>query len=184
MNGISRIVMGLVVMTVVTTMGAQAQKPQTKTSSQSVPSQAASVQNNSTTTDLPVLGSGTANFLPLWTGRQVIGNSILSQVPGGLNVAGAVTGTSFFGDGSHVVNVNALTLQGLSPSAFVQTNGSNTFTGNQTITGNLTVTGFLNNALTVQGGLTDGNGEEGANILGGFTGDPATGASGNILLPA
>ena len=143
--------------------------------------QSADAQTN--TIILPVLGSGTTNFIPLWTGRQVIGNSILSQVPGGINIAGAMTATSFFGDGSHLVNVNALTLQGLSPSAFVQTTGSNTFTGNQTIAGNLTLTGFLNNALTLQGGLTDGNGQEGANILGGFTGDPATGASGNIISP-
>ena len=157
--------------------------PQSSQSAVRATTTAASAQTNSNTIVLPVLGSGTTNFIPLWTGRQVIGNSILSQVPGGLNVAGAMTATSFFGDGSHLVNVNALTLQGLSPSAFVQTTGSNTFTGNQTITGNLTLTGFLNNALTLQGGLTDGNGQEGANILGGFTGDPATGASGNIISP-
>jgi len=128
MNGISRIVTFLFMISLATTMGAQAQKPQPKTSSQSAPAQGASAPNNSSTIVLPVLGSGTTNFIPLWTGRQVIGNSILSQVPGGLNVAGSVTGTSFSGDGSHLINVNALTLQGLSPSAFVQTGNSNTFT--------------------------------------------------------
>ena len=149
------------------------------------PLQAASVAstNQAGAPTNPVVGGGTAGFLAVWRGPHGIANSIASQSAAGLNVAGAVTAPSFAGDGSSLINVNALTLQGLAPSAFVQTGNSNTFTGDQTINGNLNLTGFINNALLLQGKLSDGTGQEAANVIGGFAGDPATGASGNIISP-
>lgn len=130
---------------------------------------------------LPVLGKGTANAIPVWTGTYTIGNSILSQSGGTLTVSGSVSARTFMGDGSAVTNVNANLLDGLSSSAFVQAGASNTFTGDQTITGNLNVSGFFNNALYLQGNLTDSTGEQGANVLGGFTGLP--GFPGNSIAP-
>ena len=161
---------------------AQNRKPQT-THSATPSSPAANSAGNTTssTIPLPVLGGGTPNFVPLWTGRQIIGNSLLSQTPTGLNVAGAISATSFTGDGSALVNINALSLQGLSSAAFAQVRSPNTFTGDQTISGNLNVTGTFNSALGLQGSLSDSLGEEGANVIGGFQGDAAF--PGNTVSP-
>ncbi len=131
----------------------------------------ATTDTTSSTLVLPIFGSGTTNFIPLWTGRVTIGNSLLSQTSVGLNVAGSVSATSFAGNGAALINVNALTLQGLSPTNFAQTGATNTFTGDQTFNGNLNVSGFFNSALSLQGGLMDSLGEEGANVNGGFQGD-------------
>jgi hypothetical protein len=70
-----------------------------------------------------------------------------------------------------LLNINALSLQGLSSAAFAQVRSSNTFTGDQTINGNLNFTGTLNSAFGLQGSLSDSLGEEGANVIGGFQGD-------------
>jgi hypothetical protein len=129
----------------------------------------------------PVLGSGTLNFIPRWTGRHVIGNSIVSQTGNGLNVAGSVTAVSFSGDGSALINVNAATLGGQSSTSFAQTGASNTFTADQTINGNLNLTGSVNSAFSLQGNLTDADGEEGANVIGGFGGNAAF--AGNTIAP-
>jgi hypothetical protein len=144
-------------------------------------SAAASADSASSGPPPAVYGTGTINFIPLWTGRRVIGNSILSQTAAGLNVAGGVTATSFSGDGSAVTNVNAATLGGLGSSVFAQQDTSNQFTGNQTITGNLTLTGSIDDALTLQGNLSDAEEEEGANIIGGFGGDSSY--PGNSVAP-
>jgi trimeric autotransporter adhesin len=130
---------------------------------------------------LPVLGKGTTNAIPIWTGTYSIGNSILSQSGGTLTVSGTVGARSFVGDGSALTNVNANLLSGLTSSAFAQQGTSNTFTGDQTITGNLNVSGYFNNALSLQGNLTDADGQQGANVLGGFTGFP--GFPGNSIAP-
>lgn len=60
---------------------------------------AASTDSSTPAPPPTVLGTGTVNFIPVWTGRRTIGNSILSQAGKGLNVAGGVTATSFSGDG-------------------------------------------------------------------------------------
>jgi hypothetical protein len=130
---------------------------------------------------LPVLGKGTTNFIPLWTGNYTIGNSLLSQTGNGLNVAGAVTAVSFTGNGAALTNVNASTLGGQSSSNFAQTGATNTFTADQTINGNLNLTGYVNSTLNLQGNLTDANGQEGANVLGGFAGNAAF--PGNSIAP-
>jgi len=78
-----------------------------------------------------VKGSGTTSTIPVWTGSTTIGNSIMSQSGGKINVSGGLVATTLSGNGSGVTNVNALTLGGLSPSAFAQLGASsNMFTGN------------------------------------------------------
>jgi len=142
---------------------------------------AASADNAPSGPPPTVLGTGAVNFLPLWTGKHTIGNSILSQTAAGLNIAGGVTATSFSGDGSALTNVNAATLGGLGSSLFAQQDASNVFAGNQTISGNLTLTGSIDDTLTLQGNLSDAAEEEGANLIGGFGGDSSF--PGNIVAP-
>ena len=118
-----------------------------------------------------VKGGGTANTIPVWTGNTTIGNSIMSQSGGNINVSGGVAATTLSGNGSGVTNVNALTLGGLGPSAFAELGAANSFTANQTINGNLTLSGSLNNALILQGNLISTNENTGANVIGGFAGN-------------
>ena len=83
------------------------------------------------TMDGPVKGSGTTNFIPIWTNSSTIGNSIMSQ--------------------SSSTNVSV--------------------SGSVSATGNLTLGGSINNALTLQGNLSDSSGDQGANVIGGFGGN-------------
>jgi trimeric autotransporter adhesin len=117
-----------------------------------------------------VHGTGTANAIPVWTDSSAIGNAIMSQSGGNINVSGGLTATTLSGNGSGLTNVRASTLGGLSPSAFAQLGLSNTFTMSQTINGNLALSGSINNSLTLQGNLTDSSGDLGANVIGGFGG--------------
>ena len=158
--------------------GAKKNAPQNQSSTRSVETTA---QGNSSSILLPVLGKGTANTIPVWTGTYTIGNSILSQSAATLTVSGGVSARTFTGDGSALTNVNANLLNGLNSSAFAQSGASNTFTGDQTINGNLNVSGFFNNALNLQGNLTDATGQQGANVLGGSNGTP--GFPGNSIAP-
>jgi len=50
--------------------------------------------------------------------RYLIGNSVITQSGGTVNVSGTVSARSFTGDGTALTNVNAATLGGLSSSAF------------------------------------------------------------------
>jgi hypothetical protein len=169
------------------TLCAQGQPPTTTpqhraTSSEaSKSSQASDKGAGPDTLILPIFGKGTTNLIPLWTGNYTIGSSLLSQTGNGLNVAGAVTAASFAGNGAALTNVNASTLGGQSSSNFAQTGATNTFTADQTINGNLNLTGYVNSTLSLQGNLTDSNGQEGANVLGGFAGNP--GFPGNSIAP-
>jgi endosialidase-like protein len=151
----------------------KSQHPTTTSSATSPSSQVGDKGAAPNTLILPILGKGTVNFIPLWTGNYTIGNSLLSQTGNGLNVAGAVTAVSFVGNGATLTNVNAATLGGQSSNNFAQLGIPNTFSADQTINGNLNVTGFLNRSLSLQGGLSDSLGEEGVNMIGGFQGDAA-----------
>jgi trimeric autotransporter adhesin len=163
------------------TVCAQTQRPTTKPQNPSPSAQASDRSAAPNTLLLPILGKGTTNFIPLWTGNYTIGNSLLSQTGNGLNVAGAVTAVSFVGNGATLTNVNAATLGGQSSSNFAQIGANNNFTADQTITGNLNLTGYVNSTLNLQGNLTDSNGQEGANVLGGFAGNAAF--PGNNIAP-
>src|SRR5215469_8365424 len=89
----------------------------------------AQVQKNGGTSNT-VKGTGTTNFIPIWTSSSTISNSILSQSGTNLNVGGNLSAVNFGGNGSGLSNVNALTLGGLSPNAFAQLGAaSNVFTG-------------------------------------------------------
>jgi len=118
-----------------------------------------------------VKGSGTTNTIPVWTSSTTIGNSLMKQSGGSVNVSGGLVATTLTGNGSGVTNVNAATLGGFPPSAFAQLGNSNTFTADQTINGNLGLTGSINNSLTLQGNLTNSSGNQGANVIGGFGGN-------------
>lgn len=124
-----------------------------------------------------VHGTGTTNTIPVWTNSTTLGNSLMTQsggnvnVSGGVSASGAVSAPSFSGNGSGLSNVNAATLGGLGSSAFAQLGAANTFTTDQTIDGNLSLTGSINNTLTLQGNLTDSDGDQGANVIGGFGGN-------------
>jgi hypothetical protein len=84
-----------------------------------------------------VHGTGTTNTIPVWTSTTTIGNSLIKQSGGNVNVRGGLTALSLSGDGSGVTNVDAAMLGGLLPSALAQVGASNTFTVNQSINGNL-----------------------------------------------
>jgi len=127
---------------------------------QSVPATTSDGQSNEPIV-FPIVGKGTTNFLPVFTGATRVGNSLVSQTGNGITVNGTVGAVSFSGDGSGLSNVNASTLGGVNSSAFAQTGASNNFTGDQTITGNLNLTGYINSAFSLQGNLTDQNGQEG-----------------------
>lgn len=168
------------------TLCAQSQQPTTqqRPATSSAASQSSQTEDKAAATSsrlLPIRGVGTANFIPLWTGNYTVGNSLLSQSGNGLNVAGAVTAISFTGNGAALTGVNASTLGGQSSSNFAQLGASNTFTAGQTINGNLNLTGYVNSTLNLQGNLTDANGQEGANVLGGFAGNAAY--PGNSIAP-
>jgi len=127
-----------------------------------------------------VKGDGTAGTIPVWNNNATIGNSIVSEsggnvnVSGGIKTSGPVTASSFSGsfsgNGSGLSNVNASLLGGLGAAGFARLQSANTFVADQSIDGNLNLTGFLNNALTLQGNLTS-NGEQSANVIGGFAGN-------------
>ncbi len=168
------------------TISAQSQEPTSQpknpaAASAAAASLAADKSTSENTPLLPILGAGTSNFIPLWTSKHTIGNSILSQTGNGLNVAGAVNAVSFSGNGAALTNVSASTLGGQGSSSFAQIGAVNTFTADQTINGNLNLSGYVNNALSLQGNLTDANGQEGANVLGGFGGNAAY--PGNSIAP-
>jgi len=121
-------------------------------------------------------GAGTANTIPVWTDSSTIGNSIVSQTSGksggiNINVSGGVIATSLIGDGSGVTNVNAAKLGGVAASGFPQLGLSNIFTTGQTINGTLTLGGSINGTLTLLGPFDDGQGNRGADVIGGFSGD-------------
>jgi hypothetical protein len=128
-----------------------------------------------------VKGSGTADTIPVFAGNSTIGNSIVSQSGGNVNVTGGVKTSgpvtapsfngSFSGNGSGLSNVNASMFGGLGPTSFAQLGNSNTFGANQTIDGNLNLLGSMNSSLILQGNLTDSSGEIGANVIGGFGGN-------------
>ena len=128
-----------------------------------------------------VKGSGTASTFPVWNSSSTIGNSIVSESGGNINVSGGVKASgpvaapsfsgSFSGNGFGLSNVNASLLGGLGAAGFARLQSANTFVADQSIDGNLNLTGFLNNALTLQGNLTDSNGEQSANVIGGFAGN-------------
>src|SRR5215469_11417657 len=119
-----------------------------------------------------VKGSGTASTIPVWNNNSTIGNSIVSQSGGNLDVNGGVKASgpvtapnfsgSFSGNGSALSNVNAFTLGGVGASAFAQLGASNTFTANQIINANLSLGGSINNTLTLQSNLSDSNGDQSA----------------------
>src|ERR1700730_15514520 len=123
------------------------------------------------TRSLPIIGNGTVNTVPLFTGTYTIGNSLITQSKGALNVSGGVTARSFTGDGTALTNVNAAKLSGLSSSSFAQTSVANTFNADQTIYGNVNFTGSAKSTLILQGNVFDANGEESANVIGGYPGN-------------
>jgi len=132
-----------------------------------------------------VKGSGTTNTIPVWTNSTTIGNSLMKQSGGNVNVSGGLVATNLSGNGSGVTNVNAATLGGLLPSAFAQVGASNTFTADQTMNGNLilgptsnlTLGGLINNSLLLQGNVSDSSGNESANVIGGFGGSSSVTAN-------
>lgn len=156
-------------------------KPASAAMSRSDAAKAAIADDTTAPASTTITGSGTINTIPLFTAAHVIHNSLVTQTGNGITVNGGVTAASFFGSGAALTNVNATTLGGLNSSAFAQTGASNTFTTDQTITGNLNLTGYINSAFNLQGNLTDPDGQESANIIGGFTGNAAFG--GNSVAP-
>src|SRR5215469_2082049 len=132
-----------------------------------------------------VHGAGTAGTIPIWINSSTLGNSMMSQssglvnVAGGVSAIGAVNAGSFTGNGSGLSNVNAATLGGYGSSAFALVGASNTFTASQTIEGNLNLTGSVNDTLTLQGNLNGSGGDVGANVIGGFGGNSS--APGNSV---
>lgn len=167
-------------------MGQQGEKTSTtyKTSGPGQTAAAAAPASEAQSTSpivFPIVGKGTINFLPVFTGNYKIGNSLVSQTGNGVSVAGTVNAVAFTGDGSGLSNVPAVQLGGLPATAFAQQGASNTFVGDQTITGNLNLTGYINSAFSFQGNLTDANGQEGADVIGGFAGNAAFG--GNSIAP-
>ena len=124
-----------------------------------------------------VRGTGTPNFIPVWTSPSTIGNSLIQQSGTNVNVSGGVVAAALSGNGAGVTNVNAATLGGLPPGSFARLGAANIFSMSQTINGNLTLGGSINSALTLQGNLTDSNLDQSANVIGGFGGNsnfPAT----------
>lgn len=141
-----------------------------------------------------VKGNGTTSTVPVWTSNSTIGNSIVSQsggsidVNGGVKAAGTVTAPnfsgSFFGNGSGLSNVNASLLGGLGPGGFAQLGSANTFTADQAINGNLDLTGYLNHSLLLQASVTNSGGETSANVIGGFGGNntvPGNSVAGGVI---
>lgn len=51
-------------------------------------------------------GSGTANYLSVWTSGTVLGDSVLNQSNGNLFTAGNITAVSFLGDGSQLTGIS------------------------------------------------------------------------------
>jgi hypothetical protein len=74
-----------------------------------------------------VHGNGTLNFLPIWTGRTTIGNSVLFQSGSNLGI-----GTT-------------------SPATTLDVNGNSTIRGNQSVTGNLSGSGNVSATGSVTG---------------------------------
>jgi hypothetical protein len=121
-------------------------------------------------------GAGTGGTIPIWLNPSTLGNSIMTQssgkvnVSGGVSATGTITGSGFSGNGSGLTNVNAATLGGVGVNALAQLGVSNTFATSQNIFGNLSVAGNYNGALILVGNLTDSGGETSANVIGGFAG--------------
>lgn len=77
-----------------------------------------------------VHGTGTTNTIPVFMGSSVIGNSIMNQSGGNINVSGGLVATTLSGNGSGITGVSASTLGGLPASAFAQLGaGRNAFAG-------------------------------------------------------
>src|ERR1700731_56966 len=129
-----------------------------------------------------VRGTGTINVVPLWTSSSTIGNSVLSQSGGNLAASGAISATSFAGNGAALSNVNAATLGGILPSGFAQLGAtSNAFTGSISATSFTGNGAALNNvnAVTLGGILPSGFAQLGA-TSNAFTGSiSATSFTGN-----
>ncbi|MGA8026069.1 MAG: tail fiber domain-containing protein [Bryobacteraceae bacterium] len=123
---------------------------------------------------------GTVTFAggETYTGNVTTNDQLVSTVATGTAPL-KVTSTT------QVANLNASLLGGMAASAFATT-GANTFNGTQTINSNLIVAYPINDALVLQGNVTDSNtGWIGSNVIGGYTGgynpntvtNSATGAS-------
>src|SRR6516164_10886061 len=113
-----------------------------------------------------VKGTGTPNFIPVWTSSSTIGNSLMQQSGTNVNVGGGIVANTLSGNGAGVTNVNAATLGGLPSGAFAQLGAPNSFTMSHPISCNLTLSGSINNSLTLQGNLTDSNLDQSANVIG------------------
>jgi hypothetical protein len=164
------------------TLVAQAQKASAPKPAAAMPSSKAAVSDDITTPAVAtIVGSGTIGTVPVFTASHTIHNSLITESGNGINVAGTLNAVAISGNGSELTLVPAVQLGGLPPSAFAQVGISNTFTADQTINGNLNLTGYINGTLFLQGNLTDTNGEQGSNVLGGFEGTAASG--GNSIAP-
>lgn len=147
-----------------------------------------------------ITGAGKPGYIPVWTTTSNLSNSTIFETKAGkvgigtttptatLDVNGAVTGTSFSGNGSGVTNVNAAALGGFPPGAFAQLTLPNTFTqdltvnssdtlnpaiaGNATATGRTSSIGVYGNAVAELGFGVEGtsSGVAGYGVYGANTG--------------
>jgi hypothetical protein len=143
-------------------------------------------------------GGGTTGTVNLAVDSTVARTNAANTFLGNQTVSGALTATSFSGDGSGLTNVtaltavsantavtatNALSLGGLAPSSYqpagsYATTGPNAFTGDQTITGDLTASGSVSaNGETLTGGLTGTTATLSGTITAAGAALPATGAA-------
>jgi trimeric autotransporter adhesin len=93
-------------------------------------------------------------------------------------VNGAVTATSFSGNGASLTNVNAAKLGGLAASAFAQLGANNTFTGSEQLFNNTVIVGPITSFT--EGELAAGSPSAGIPAAGaaGFTAASGSGGSG------
>jgi hypothetical protein len=71
-----------------------------RTTTQTTPaSNTAALVDDSATPNvpIPVYGTGTTNFIPLWTGSHRIGNSLVSKTGNRLNLTGTLNASAFAG---------------------------------------------------------------------------------------
>ena len=103
-----------------------------------------------------VTGSGTTNYLPLWTSSSAIGNSFLYQSGKGSAAKLAINGTA--------------------PATTLDVNGDSTIRGNETVTGNVSSSGYVNAATSFDlGGIAFALGSySNANAFLGFSGNSTT----------
>ncbi len=132
---------------------------------------AAQTNGDNTLAPTTIVGRGTTNSIPVFTGSHTINNSLLTQPGNGITVSGTVGAVGFNGDGSALTNVAAVQLGGLPASAYAQTGASNIFSTDQTINGNLNLTGYLDGMLFLQPNVTDQNGQQSSNVINGFAGN-------------